>query len=99
MRVQLPALVARRDVDLREVSNTGDLDVIGCLDKVRALDGTRGHDARAVPALHTPRDLDALRVADNGARARARGREQAEVLERVDCGCAIMEGRTGAGAE
>lgn len=86
MRVEFTSLVTLRNVDLRQVTNTGYLDVVGSLDEVRARDGAVGDDTRAVAALEAPRDLDTLRVSNHGARTRLRRREETEVIERVHCG-------------
>lgn len=80
VRVELAALVALRDVDFREVAHTSDLNVVRSLDEVRASDGALGHDACAVAGLDTPGDLDALRVADDGVRARLRRGKDAEIV-------------------
>ena len=86
VRVELAALVALRDVDLREVPDARHLYVVGRLHKVRARDRAVRDDARAVPGLRAPRDLDALRVPDHRVRARLRRREDAPVLDRVHYG-------------
>lgn len=86
MGVKLATLVALGDVDAREVADTSDLDVVGCLDEVRAGDGPLWHDTRSVAGLDAPGDLDALGVTDDRIRAWLRRRKDAEVVYRVDCG-------------
>lgn len=86
VRVELAALVAGGDVDLREVADAGDLDVVGGLDEVGAGEGAVGGDAGAVAGLDAPGDLDALRVANDRVGAWLGRGKDAEVVYGVDCG-------------
>ena len=49
--VELASRVASGDFDLSEVTVAGDLDVLGCLHKVGAMEGALGHHAGAVAGL------------------------------------------------
>lgn len=86
MRIELAACIPIGDVQRREVSDARDLHVIGCLHEMRASDRAVGNEARPVARLDAPRDLDALRLPDRGVCAGLGGREDAEVVYRVDCG-------------
>ena len=85
MRVEFASLIALRNIDLGQVSDAGDLDVVRCLDEMRASDRAIRDDARAVTALDTPRDLDTLGVSDVGGSTGVRRCEETEVVERVHC--------------
>ena len=85
VRVELATLVTLRDVQQRQVTHSSDLNIVGCLNEMGTRDRTIGNEARAVARLDAPGDLDALRVADDGTGPWGRGREQAEVVERVHC--------------
>ena len=81
MRVEFASLIALRDIDLGQVSDAGDLDVVRCLDEMRASDRAIRDNASAVAALNTPRDLDTLSVSDVGGSAGVRRCEETEVVE------------------
>lgn len=85
VRIQLASFIAVRDVHQRQVPDAGHLHVVRGLHKVRPRDRTVGDETRPVPWLDAPRHLDALRVANDRVRSRLRGREDAEVVDRVDC--------------
>lgn len=81
MGVELASGITRLNVELGEIADSGDLDVFGGLDEVRALDRAVGDDARTVAALNTPGDLDALGLAND--RIGLRRREDTPVVEGV----------------
>ncbi len=85
MRIQLSSLVPARNVDQGEVAYTCHLDIVRGLDEVRSGDGSVRHQARAIPRLDTPRDLNPLRVTNNRVRTWLRWCEHTEVVYRVDC--------------
>jgi hypothetical protein len=60
VRVELTALVAGEDVQLREVTVAHDLHVEGRLEERDARDGAVGDEARVVARLCAPCDLDGL---------------------------------------
>lgn len=64
MRVELPSLVALRDVDLRQIADTCDLDVVRCLYEVNALQRAVRNGTCTATRLGAPGDLFTLGVAD-----------------------------------
>ena len=62
VRVELAAFVALRNGHLRKLPDACHLRVVKRVHKVRARDRVVRDDARAVPGLRVPRDLDVLRV-------------------------------------
>ena len=89
VRVQFTTLVAFGDVHARQVADAGDLDEVRGLDEGDAVDRAVRDEARAVAVLQAPRDFDLLGVADLGALAGIGGREEAEVIEGIDCDEAV----------
>ena len=85
MRVEFASLIALWNVDLGQVSDASNLDVVRCLDEMRASDRAIRDNARTVAALDTPRDLDTLSVSDVGGSTGVRRCEETEVVERVHC--------------
>lgn len=86
MVVELASLVAGGDVNLGEVTLAGDLDVLGRLDKVHAVEGALRYQAGSVAVLGAVGDHLSLSVTDcldNG------GSPQAEVINGVEP-CTIM---------
>lgn len=81
MGVKLASGITRLNVEFGEIADSGDLDVIGGLDEVRALDRAVGDDARTVAALNAPGDLNALGLAND--RIGLRRREDTPVVEGV----------------
>jgi len=63
--VHLTTRIALGDVDLGEVSNTGDLDVFRGFDKVDTLEGAVGHGARAATRLGAIGDCVTFSVANS----------------------------------
>jgi hypothetical protein len=51
VRVKFTSLISALDVDLSEVANAGDLDIIGCFDKVNPFECASWHDAGTVRVL------------------------------------------------
>jgi len=91
MVVELASLVARGDVNLGEVTLAGDLDVLGRLDKVDAVEGARRYHAGAVDVLGAVGDHLSLSVTDCLDNGRT---PQAEVINGVEPeGLAIGAGR------
>lgn len=82
VRVKLSSVIAPLDVELREVSDTGDLDELVRLEEVGTLDGTVGNETCAVARLETPRDYDSLCVTDSGTWVG--GTQETEVLDGVN---------------
>lgn len=82
--IELAASVARRDVDLRQVADAGDLDVVGSLHEMRALDRVRWDGTCAIAVLETPRDFNTLGVADSRICTWLRRSIEAKVIDRVD---------------
>jgi hypothetical protein len=58
-------LITLADVDLGKVTNTGDLDIIGCLNEMDSLQGTVGDGASTTTGLGTPSNLFALCITDS----------------------------------
>lgn len=84
VRVELTALVASLDVNLGEITSTGDLDERGSLEEVSAMDGAIRDQTGAVTGLHTVGDHDCFQVT-NSVGAIGLGRTpETEVLDRVD---------------
>jgi len=54
VRVEFTTLITRLNVDLGEITGTGDLDVITGTDKMNAFEGAIRDDARAPAALGAP---------------------------------------------
>ena len=81
MRVQLPALIALRDVHRRKVTNARHLHVVRRLHEMHALQSPIRDRARATAGLGAPRDLFLLRVA-NGALLRRS--PETEIVDVVD---------------
>ncbi len=57
MRVELSSVVAPRDVDLRQVANTGDLDIVRRLHEVHTCQRAVRDGTRAAARLRAPSDL------------------------------------------
>lgn len=64
MGIQLASVVIRSDIDLGLVNETGDLDVVGGLDELHALQGSRGDDTSTVARLCAPGDFLAFGITD-----------------------------------
>ena len=79
--VELAAVVAGGDVDLGEVTLAGDLDVLGRLHEVDAVEGVRGHHAGAVGVLGAVGDHLSLGVTDYFNSGRS---PQAEVIDAIE---------------
>ena len=79
--VEFASRVASGDFDLGEVTVTGDLDVLGCLHEVGAMEGALGHHAGAVAGLGAVDDHLCFGVTDwlDGGRS-----PQAEVIDAVE---------------
>jgi hypothetical protein len=79
--VQFASRVTTADVDLGEIALAGDLDILGRLHKVDALDRALWHQAGAVARLRAVGDHLALGVADVLDRG---GSPQAEIIDAVE---------------
>ena len=66
MRVQLPSIVARLEVEKRLVEERDDLEVRGRTQELNTLDRTGGDETRAASGLRAPSDFFALSVGDGG---------------------------------
>ena len=64
MRIQLPALIARLDINQRQVDEPDDLQVIGGTHELDAGEGVGRYDAGAAAWLGAPCNFFALRVCD-----------------------------------
>jgi len=84
VRVKLSSFVTTGDVNLGEVTSTGDLDKGRGLEEVSAVDGAVGDETGTVTRLHTVSDHDRLVVTDSGSGLGVRGTPETEVLDRVE---------------
>lgn len=91
MGVELAALIPSWDVNFGEITDTGHLNVVGCLDKMDAAESTVGSETGTVSRLDAPRDLDTLRVANDRVGTRLGWGEDAKVVYRVDCDTPVNE--------
>ena len=84
VRVELSSLIARSNVDLREVANTQDLNIVRGLYEVCAGDGTVGDEPCPVAGLDAPCDLDTLGFSNSRAGAGLRRAVNTPVINAVD---------------
>ena len=84
VRVELSPLIARSNVDLREVADTQDLNVVRGLYEVCAGDGTIWDKPCPVAGLDAPCDLDALSLSYGRAGAGLRRAVDTPVINTVD---------------
>ena len=85
MWVELATFVSLGDIEQRQIPNTSDLNIVGCLDEVGTRDRAVRNEARAIAWLDAPSNLDALRVSDDRVRTGFWGSEDAKVVYGVDC--------------
>ena len=84
VRVELSPLIARSNVDLREVADTQDLNIVRGLYEVCAGDGTIGDEPCPVARLDAPCDLDTLSFSNSRAGAGLRRAVDTPVINAVD---------------
>lgn len=82
--VKLAASVAGGNVDVREISNTCDLNVVWSDHNVRTSDGAVRDQSCSVSTLHAPCYFDLLGVPDDRVRAWLRRRPDTPILNSVD---------------
>ena len=85
MGVEFTSRVILGDIDLREVTNTSDLDVVRGLNEVCPGDGAVWNQSCAMARLYAPCDLDTFGVTDDCVRSGGGGRENTPVIDCVDC--------------
>lgn len=81
VRVQLATFVSGLDVELGQVTLSGDLDKGGRLEEVSTLDGTVGNQSGTVSRLHAPSNLALFR--STNLLVGSVGRKETEVLDAV----------------
>lgn len=81
MRVELTTSVLFGDVDLSEVTNAGDLNVIGCSDEMNALESTVGDSTSTTARLGTPSNFLTLGIANSSYTGRS---PDTEIIDVVD---------------
>lgn len=81
VRVELASIISLRDINLREVPDTSDLDIVGSLHEMDALQRAIRDGTRATTRLGAPSDLLTLGVSN---RAHRRRRPEAEIVDVVD---------------
>lgn len=92
MRVQLAPVVISSNVDLGLVNKTGNLDVVGGLDELYALESTGGDETSAVSWLCAPGDFLTFGVTDGGVRLW--GSPEAEVCMILETVNKLKDGET-----
>jgi hypothetical protein len=91
--IKFTTWITTGDVELGEVANTSDLNVVGSLDEMDALEGAVGDGPGATATLCAPSDTNALSVANV---TDVRRSPETEVINIIDpCGLAL--GRLGRG--
>ena len=84
MRVQLPAFISLGHVNLREISNTRNLHIVGRFHEMHAPERPVRHQSSSTAGFSTPRDFLALRVSDGADAWRS---PETEIVDVVDPSC------------
>jgi len=95
VRVELTSSIAFAYVDLGEITNAGDLHVIGGLYKVDTLEGAIGNCTSAPAGFSAPSNFFTFRVADG---TNTRGSPETEIIDVVDPGSLTIRALAGCGA-